>query len=79
MRACAGRASADGIVVSNHGGRGTETLRASTIEVLPEVVDAVGRNIPVLIDGGIRRGTDIFKALALGRPPSASAAPTSTA
>jgi isopentenyl diphosphate isomerase/L-lactate dehydrogenase-like FMN-dependent dehydrogenase len=56
---------ADGIVVSNHGGRGTETLR-STIEVLPEVVDAVGRNIPVLIDGGIRRGSDIFKALALG-------------
>ena len=56
---------ADGIVVSNHGGRGTETLR-STIEVLPEVVDAAGRNLPVLIDGGIRRGTDIFKALALG-------------
>jgi isopentenyl diphosphate isomerase/L-lactate dehydrogenase-like FMN-dependent dehydrogenase len=56
---------ADGIIVSNHGGRGTETLR-STIEVLPEVVDAAGRNIPVLIDGGIRRGTDIFKALALG-------------
>jgi 4-hydroxymandelate oxidase len=56
---------ADGIVVSNHGGRGTETLRG-TIDVLPEVVDAAGRNIPVLIDGGIRRGTDIFKALALG-------------
>jgi isopentenyl diphosphate isomerase/L-lactate dehydrogenase-like FMN-dependent dehydrogenase len=56
---------ADGIVVSNHGGRGTETLR-STIEVLPEVVDAAGRDIPVLIDGGVRRGTDIFKALALG-------------
>jgi 4-hydroxymandelate oxidase len=56
---------ADGIVVSNHGGRGTETLRA-TIEVLPEVVDAAGRNLPVLVDGGVRRGTDIFKALALG-------------
>jgi 4-hydroxymandelate oxidase len=56
---------ADGIVVSNHGGRGTETLRP-TIEALPEVVDAAGRNIPVLVDGGIRRGTDIFKALALG-------------
>ncbi len=55
---------ADGIVVSNHGGRGTETLRG-TIEVLPEVVDAAGRT-PVLMDGGIRRGTDIFKALALG-------------
>jgi len=55
---------ADGIVVSNHGGRGTETLRG-TIEVLPEVLDSAGR-IPVLMDGGIRRGTDIFKALALG-------------
>jgi isopentenyl diphosphate isomerase/L-lactate dehydrogenase-like FMN-dependent dehydrogenase len=56
---------ADGIVVSNHGGRGTESLR-STIETLPEIVDAAGRNIPVLLDGGVRRGTDIFKALALG-------------
>lgn len=56
---------ADGIVVSNHGGRGTETLRP-TIEALPEVVDAAGRNIPVLVDGGIRRGSDIYKALALG-------------
>jgi 4-hydroxymandelate oxidase len=55
---------ADGIVVSNHGGRGTETLRG-TIEVLPEVLDAAGK-LPVLIDGGVRRGTDIFKALALG-------------
>jgi len=55
---------ADGIVVSNHGGRGTETLRG-TIEVLPAVLDSAGR-IPVLMDGGIRRGTDIFKALALG-------------
>jgi isopentenyl diphosphate isomerase/L-lactate dehydrogenase-like FMN-dependent dehydrogenase len=56
---------ADGIVVSNHGGRATETLR-STIEALPEVIDAVGRAMPVLIDGGFRRGTDIYKALALG-------------
>lgn len=56
---------ADGIIVSNHGGRATETLR-STIETLPEIVDAVGGRIPVLIDGGFRRGTDIFKALALG-------------
>jgi 4-hydroxymandelate oxidase len=55
----------DGIIVSNHGGRATETLR-STIECLPEVVDAVGRRIPVLVDGGFRRGTDVFKALALG-------------
>jgi len=55
----------DGIVVSNHGGRATETGR-STIEALPEVVDAVGNRIPVFLDGGVRRGTDVFKALALG-------------
>src|ERR1700686_846350 len=58
-------AGVDGIVVSNHGGRQEETLR-STIECLPEIVAAVGGRIPVFIDGGIRRGTDIFKALALG-------------
>jgi isopentenyl diphosphate isomerase/L-lactate dehydrogenase-like FMN-dependent dehydrogenase len=56
---------ADGILVSNHGGRSTETLRA-TIDALPEVVDAVNGRIPVLVDGGFRRGTDIYKALALG-------------
>jgi (S)-2-hydroxy-acid oxidase len=56
---------ADGIVVSNHGGRAEESLRP-TIECLPEVVDAVKGKVPVLIDGGIRRGTDIFKALAMG-------------
>jgi 4-hydroxymandelate oxidase len=56
---------ADGIILSNHGGRATETLRG-TIEALPEVLDGAGRNIPVLIDGGFRRGTDIYKALALG-------------
>jgi len=55
----------DGIVVSNHGGRSIETGR-STIEALPEVVNAVGRRIPVFLDGGVRRGTDVFKALALG-------------
>jgi isopentenyl diphosphate isomerase/L-lactate dehydrogenase-like FMN-dependent dehydrogenase len=55
----------DGLIVSNHGGRATETLRA-TIDCLPEVVDAVGTRIPVLVDGGFRRGTDVFKALALG-------------
>jgi len=55
----------DGIVVSNHGGRAEETLR-STIESLPEVVEGVKGKIPVLLDGGVRRGTDIFKALALG-------------
>ena len=56
---------ADGIIVSNHGGRATETGRG-TIECLPEVVAAVNGRIPVIIDGGIRRGTDAFKALALG-------------
>lgn len=55
----------DGIVVSNHGGRAEESLRP-TIQCLPEVVDAVKGKIPVFVDGGIRRGTDIFKALALG-------------
>jgi 4-hydroxymandelate oxidase len=55
----------DGIIVSNHGGRATEDLRP-TIESLPEVVDAAGSQIPVLVDGGVRRGTDAYKALALG-------------
>jgi 4-hydroxymandelate oxidase len=55
----------DGIVVSNHGGR-AEDVGSSTIEVLPEIVDAVGGRIPILIDSGFRRGTDMFKALALG-------------
>ena len=55
----------DGLLVSNHGGRSTETSRA-TIEALPEVVAEVGNKIPVFVDGGFRRGTDVFKALALG-------------
>src|SRR5258706_4291739 len=55
----------DGVWVSNHGGRATETGRA-TIEALPEVVAEVGTRIPVFVDGGFRRGTDVFKALALG-------------
>ena len=55
----------DAVLVSNHGGRSTETGRA-TIEALPEVVAAVGGRIPVFVDGGVRRGTDVFKALALG-------------
>jgi 4-hydroxymandelate oxidase len=55
----------DGLIVSNHGGRGEETLRP-TIECLPEVLEGAAGKIPVLVDGGIRRGTDAFKALALG-------------
>jgi len=56
---------ADGIVVSNHGGRQLDSCRA-TINVLPEVADVVQDKIEILIDGGIRRGTDILKAIALG-------------
>ena len=56
---------ADGVIVSNHGGRNEETLRAS-IDCLPEVVAAVQKTVPVFLDGGVRRGTDVFKALALG-------------
>jgi isopentenyl diphosphate isomerase/L-lactate dehydrogenase-like FMN-dependent dehydrogenase len=55
----------DGLIVSNHGGRALETGR-STIEALAEVIDAAGTGMPVLVDGGFRRGTDVFKALALG-------------
>ena len=55
----------DGLVVSNHGGRATETLRA-TIDCLPEVVEAVRGRVPVFLDGGVRHGTDIYKALASG-------------
>jgi isopentenyl diphosphate isomerase/L-lactate dehydrogenase-like FMN-dependent dehydrogenase len=56
---------ANGIIVSNHGGRGEESGRA-TIDSLPEVVEGAKGRVPVLVDGGFRRGTDVFKALALG-------------
>ena len=61
----AAAAGVDAIIVSNHGGRQEDGV-GSTIEVLPEIVEAVGGRMPVLIDSGFRRGTDIVKALALG-------------
>ena len=56
---------ADGIVVSNHGGRQLDTSPA-TIEALPAITQVVEGRIPVLLDGGVRRGIDVLKALALG-------------
>lgn len=56
---------ADGIIVSNHGGRATETNRG-TLDALAEVAEEIRGRIPVLVDSGVRRGTDVFKALALG-------------
>jgi 4-hydroxymandelate oxidase len=58
-------AGVDGIVVSNHGGRQLDGVPAG-ITALPEVLDAVGGRVPVIVDGGVRRGTDVLKALALG-------------
>ncbi|GAA3057445.1 alpha-hydroxy acid oxidase [Actinokineospora globicatena] len=55
----------DAVVVSNHGGRQLDGVPA-TVDVLAEVVDAVAGALPVLVDGGVRRGTDVLKALALG-------------
>ena len=55
----------DGIIVSNHSGRNLDTVPA-TIEVLPDIVKKVNKRIPVLMDGGIRRGTDVLKAMSLG-------------
>lgn len=58
-------AGADGVIVSNHGGRQLDGVSA-TARALPEIVQAVAGRIPVLVDGGIRRGLDVFRALALG-------------
>ncbi|PWN91044.1 FMN-dependent alpha-hydroxy acid dehydrogenase [Acaromyces ingoldii] len=63
--AMAVEAGVDGILVSNHGGRQLDGA-ISTLEALPAIVEAVAGRVPVHIDGGIRRGSDIFKALALG-------------
>ena len=69
------QSGASGVIVSNHGGRQLDGVIA-TLDALPDVVSAVNGKIPVLMDGGIRRGTDILKALAygakailVGRPP----------
>jgi 4-hydroxymandelate oxidase len=59
------KAGVSGIVVSNHGARNLDTVPA-TIEVLPHIAKRVNKRIPVLVDGGIRRGTDVVKAVALG-------------
>ncbi len=56
---------ADGIVVSNHGGRQLDRVPAS-VEALPEISGAIGDRAEVYLDGGVRRGTDVLKALALG-------------
>ena len=63
--ATAADCGADGVIVSNHGGRNLDTV-ISPIEALPEVVDAVGKRVTVLVDSGFRRGTDVAKALAMG-------------
>lgn len=59
------RRGVDGIIVSNHGGRAEESL-IGTLDVLPAIAQVVNRRVPILLDSGIRRGNDAFKALALG-------------
>jgi isopentenyl diphosphate isomerase/L-lactate dehydrogenase-like FMN-dependent dehydrogenase len=56
---------ADGVVVSNHGGRALDSSMA-TIDALPAIVDAVGGKLAVFLDSGVRRGSDVVKAVALG-------------
>lgn len=69
-------AGAAAIVVSNHGGRVLDQCPA-TAEVLEEIAEAVGGSMKILVDGGIRSGTDVFKALALGADASSSPVPSS--
>ncbi len=71
----AAECGADGVVVSNHGGRNLDSSLAP-LEVLPDIVEAIGHRVSVLVDSGFRRGSDVVKALALGakavligRPP----------
>ena len=71
-------AGASAIVVSNHGGRALDQC-AATAEVLPEIAEAAGKNMKVFVDGGIRSGTDVFKALALGADAVIIARPFVTA
>jgi 4-hydroxymandelate oxidase len=59
------QSGARGVVVSNHGGRQLD-YSIATLDALPEVAAAVGGEVPVLVDGGVRRGTDVLKARALG-------------
>jgi 4-hydroxymandelate oxidase len=59
------RRGVHGVIVSNHGGRNLDTVPA-TIDALPSVVDRVAGRVPILVDGGVRRGTDVFKCLAFG-------------
>ena len=59
------QAGASGLIVSNHGGRNLDTVPA-TIDALPRIAETVNKRVPLLMDGGIRRGTDVLKALALG-------------
>jgi len=59
------KSGAAGIIVSNHGARNLDTVPA-TLEALPAVADKVAGRVPLLVDGGIRRGTDVLKALACG-------------
>ena len=71
-------AGAAAIVVSNHGGRVLDQC-AATAEVLPEIAEAAGKNMKIFVDGGIRSGTDVFKALALGADAVIIARPFVTA